>query len=735
MPPHQGEALRRIGPYHVERRIGAGGMGVVYLGRHRDSGAVVAVKVIKPEFAADERFRARLRREVAAARRVPRFCTAPVVGADLDAEPPYIATEYIDGPTLDVAVLERGPLREADLEGLATGIAVALRAIHGQGVIHRDLKPSNILLSSVGPRVIDFGIARLEDAQTQLTHVGGVVGTLAYMAPEQLRGGPITPAVDLFAWASLVTYAATGRPPFGTDSGVRQRILTGEPNLDGLDEPLRELVRAAFTKDRARRPSAADLVERLSRSKPAMATRVLETAATSPAPPSPPEAPDDAEPYDAEPYDAEPYDAEPYDAEPYDAEPYDAEFDDVRVDEAAPAIYQPHTVQPEGSSTTAAPPRRARRRRKLWTAALLVLVVGMVPAIVLLARGDDGRRQGFGTLLHTMTDHSSDVNAVAVGTLNGRTIAVSGGVDNTVRVWDVATGEQLGEPLKGHGDDVYAVALGERNHRLIAASASAGVGGRGFLGFTENDNAVRVWDVAARKEIYRLPHNEGYSSDGPTKVALGTVDGRPVAISASDQMLRVWSLTNGKPIGKPVTGLAPVDFGVVDGRPVMVAACPVDGSTTLDCRKESSFVWDIGTKKQIGKAFIGRSRAPDASAALGRLNGHTVVVADSRDDDALRVWDLNTGKPVGKPLIGHTGNVFCVAVGQLNGRAIAVSGGVDQTVRVWDLATGRQLGKPFRGHNDIVESVALGTLNGRPIVVSASDDDTVRVWDLGPPYP
>jgi serine/threonine protein kinase len=274
----------RVGPYRIERRLSAGGMGVVYLGHDEATGTVAAVKVIKPEFAADRRFRARLRREVAAARRVPRFCTAPVVGADLDAEPPYIATEYINGPTLDVAVLERGPMRGPELAGLATGIAVALRAIHDQGVIHRDLKPSNILLSGVGPRVIDFGIARLEDAETQLTQVGGLVGTLAYMAPEQLNGGPVTTAIDLFAWAGVVTYAATGRPPFGTGSEVRERVLAQEPDLGGLDEPLRRLVVAAFAKDHTRRPSAAELVEGLARIGPAMTTQILEMATTPPAP-------------------------------------------------------------------------------------------------------------------------------------------------------------------------------------------------------------------------------------------------------------------------------------------------------------------------------------------------------------------------------------------------------------------------------------------------------------------
>jgi serine/threonine protein kinase len=270
-------------------------MGVVYLCYDEAAGIAAAVKVIRPEHATNPQFRARLRHEVAAARRVPRFCTAPVLAGDLDADPPWVATEYIDAPTLDAALLEQGRLGGAGLEAFAAGVAVALREIHRHGVIHRDLKPSNIMLSPVGPRVIDFGIARVDDSLTHLTQPGGVVGTPAYMAPEQLRGESATAAVDVFAWASVVTYAATGRPPFGTGEGVMHAIVFGEPDLGGLDGPLRDLVTAAFHKDPAARPSAADLVDSLSRAAAAATSQVL-AAAASPAarfavPTQPPAAP------------------------------------------------------------------------------------------------------------------------------------------------------------------------------------------------------------------------------------------------------------------------------------------------------------------------------------------------------------------------------------------------------------------------------------------------------------
>src|SRR5690606_33003936 len=236
---------RRIGPFLIMRRLGAGGMGVVYLGRHESSAALAAVKVLHPE-AADPVLLARLRRELAAARSVPRFCTAPVVAADLTGDPPYVATEYIEGPTLAEAVARRGTLAGADLEGLALGVAMALRAIHDHGVVHRDLKPSNILLSHLGPRVIDFGIARgpAVPGDTQLTLAGQAVGTVPYMAPEQVLGEEVTAAADVFAWAGVLTYAATGRPPFGSDDTTPQRILSEEPVVSGIDEPLWGLVLA-----------------------------------------------------------------------------------------------------------------------------------------------------------------------------------------------------------------------------------------------------------------------------------------------------------------------------------------------------------------------------------------------------------------------------------------------------------------------------------------------------------
>ncbi|QKG25988.1 protein kinase domain-containing protein [Actinomadura verrucosospora] len=261
MPP--ADLPDRIGPYRVADRLGEGGMGTVYVGLDA-TGRKVAIKVIRREYAADRQYRARFQAEVAAAQRVRPFCTAPVLDADPAADPPYLVTEFVNGPSLDTAVAKDGPLRGADLEAVAVGIATALTAIHDAGVVHRDLKPANVLLSTFGPRVIDFGIARSLDG-TRLTATGGIVGTPAFMAPEQLDGRGASPATDVFAWGATVAFAARGGPCFGGDSipAVIHQIVSGRPDLTGLSGTLLEAVEAALAKDPARRPSAQALLDRL----------------------------------------------------------------------------------------------------------------------------------------------------------------------------------------------------------------------------------------------------------------------------------------------------------------------------------------------------------------------------------------------------------------------------------------------------------------------------------------
>ncbi|MFG1703632.1 protein kinase [Nonomuraea sp. M3C6] len=267
---------RVIGGYALRRLLGRGGMGEVHLAA-TPTGGLAAVKVIHPALARDPAFRRRFEREVAAARRVARFCTAPVLDAGIDGDVAYLVTEYVKGPDLAQAVHDQGPLSGGNLEALAVGIATALSAIHGAGVIHRDLKPSNVLLSPLGPRVIDFGIAQLVDNDSLASQA--ILGTPVFMAPEQVRGEVLTPAADVFAWGGVIAFAGTGRLPFGggAPGEVLYRITQEGPRLDGLDEGIRGLVERALAKDARLRPTAQQLLADLvGGTRLATATEVVE---------------------------------------------------------------------------------------------------------------------------------------------------------------------------------------------------------------------------------------------------------------------------------------------------------------------------------------------------------------------------------------------------------------------------------------------------------------------------
>ncbi|MFH9404147.1 bifunctional serine/threonine-protein kinase/ABC transporter substrate-binding protein [Streptomyces sp. NPDC017638] len=253
----------RIGGHRLLARLGAGGMGVVYLGRAR-SGELAAVKVILPEYADRPEFRARFRREVAAARRVASPWAVPVTGADPDAPAPWLATVFVPGPSLAEAVAARGPLPPRAVRMLGRMLARALTAVHDAGLVHRDVKPGNVLLALDGPRLIDFGIARAAD-ETALTSAGVVVGTPGFLAPEQARARPATPAGDVFSLGCLLSYAATGRPPFGTGAvdALLYRTVHDAPDLDGLPDGLREPLEHCLAKDPADRLTAREVDEAL----------------------------------------------------------------------------------------------------------------------------------------------------------------------------------------------------------------------------------------------------------------------------------------------------------------------------------------------------------------------------------------------------------------------------------------------------------------------------------------
>ncbi|GGX03295.1 serine/threonine-protein kinase [Streptomyces chartreusis] len=259
--PLRGDDPPVVAGYRLAARLGAGGMGRVYLS-HTQGGRPVAIKVVRPELADDHDFRRRFRREVEAARRVRGAYTAELIDADAEGTPPWLATLYVPGPSLAQAVSWRGPLPVPAVLWLMAGVAEALQAIHGAGIVHRDLKPSNVLLAADGPRVIDFGISLAADA-TFRTATGSAVGTPQFMAPEQALAGDVTEATDVFALGQTAAFAALGRALYGEGPAatVLYRIVHERPDLSALPEQLRPLIARCLAADAAERATLAEVVE------------------------------------------------------------------------------------------------------------------------------------------------------------------------------------------------------------------------------------------------------------------------------------------------------------------------------------------------------------------------------------------------------------------------------------------------------------------------------------------
>ncbi|GLY90328.1 serine/threonine-protein kinase [Actinoallomurus iriomotensis] len=271
-----------VGGHTLIGRLGAGGMGVVYLGRDED-GRLAAVKVAHTGTVGEEEARARFRDEVASLIRVPSHYTARPLADGTAQTPPYIVTEYVAGPSLKEIIARDGALPPERLRTLATGVLRALAAIHRAGLVHRDLKPANVLMGPTGPRVIDFGIAQSVSAAGGPTETGKVVGSVGWIAPERLARRPASPASDVFCWGCLIAYAGTARNPFGEGDALEMagRALFEQPDLGGLDPSLRSLVTSALAKDPDDRPTAAQLLARLDPADPLAAGDLADDTATN----------------------------------------------------------------------------------------------------------------------------------------------------------------------------------------------------------------------------------------------------------------------------------------------------------------------------------------------------------------------------------------------------------------------------------------------------------------------
>ena len=244
MEPLTSKDPKEIGPFSIIARLGAGGMGSVYLGKKGID--QYAIKVINSSLLSDKNARKRFSAEVETLRKLDSEFIAKIVDAEIDADDPWLAMEFVNGPSLKELVTEKGPIGPAEWRSMAEKLLAALQELQGKGVIHRDIKPSNILITPNGPKLIDFGISTALD-QTSITSTGSVVGSPAWLAPEQLEGTTITSAADAFSMGSVLAFAATGQSPWGDETTLSaptifKRILDSEPDLAALEPFQQDLV-------------------------------------------------------------------------------------------------------------------------------------------------------------------------------------------------------------------------------------------------------------------------------------------------------------------------------------------------------------------------------------------------------------------------------------------------------------------------------------------------------------
>ncbi|GAA2209001.1 hypothetical protein GCM10009850_044590 [Nonomuraea monospora] len=677
--------LARVGGHQLTHILGEGGQGIVYLGRSPD-GRPVAVKVLHARRATDPAESRRFTRESAIIARLAPFCTAAVLETgELDGRP-YLISEYVPGPTLDELVGESGPLRTG-LDQLAVATLTALSAVHRAGIVHRDFKPSNVIMGPVGPTVIDFGIARLTDRSTTRS---GLVGTPAYLAPELLDGQRAGPAADVFAWAATMVFAATGHRAFPgeTQAAVLFALLTSEPDLTGVPPRLAPLLKACFAKKPQDRPTTEALLDHL-------------TSRVRPAPPAvvPPPVPETSET----------------------ASPQRRPVNRRALLAAAAA------TGAAGAASLLIPPWLASRpsttgpSTQITTAPATTAPATTAPATTAPAT-TAARPSPVSSPRATTFITDFPVRSLTLGRLGDLTIAVTGGDDNTVRLWNLRTHQQHGETMQGTrqspgstGEFVQSVAMGQLDGEPIICGSSG------------LDDLV-VWDPRTYRRsgaTIRLKPQGSYRF----RVKVAQVSGRTIALShSSGPSIDVWDLGTRKRHGAPLTGLpgqvAVMEVGQLDGR-VVIAGGDDEGGLLM---------WDLESGQPRGDLLKGHTEQLSA-IAFGQIDG-TAVALSGGLDETVRVWDLETGKLRGN-LMSRLGVVEWIGTGQLDGQPIAVVINAGNVMRLWNLRSGEQHGKTLRDRLTVFQQAAIGRLDGRTIVVVTADSErgengATRLWDLGP---
>jgi WD40 repeat protein len=736
-------------------------MGQVYLGLSA-GGRQVAVKVMLPGHAADPEFRRRFKREVEAAMRVGGHYTALVVDADPDADAPWMATQYIEGPSLERTVKRNGPLSRGQLRDLGAALAEGLTAIHKCGLVHRDLKPSNVLMASDGPRIIDFGVAQA-DEMTRVTQAGTVVGTPAYMSPEQVNDGNVGPRSDVFSLGGVLVYAATGLRPFSAPNfgAVVHAILTKTPDLRSLSGPLRDIIAACLAKDPAARPTPAGLMTAFGAIPgtfplPSLGTpgllgarpeRTVATVTPTPSPQRPPT---------PQPYAflipgrrlERPRPASPQRPE-LQVRPTDDSWWRLAADPAGHwvaaadgdgtiAVWDPASGLPTRSWPARAPVRALAASRDDWLASC----------------GEHGNiqvwdvRTGIACASIGLAD---DVTSLALDWSSG--LLVTGGDDQVLRIWDVADPREpvlltklscAAQPTAlAFDDECSRIAAGCADGRVrVWDLTQAGLdGGEGTRQVQSGPVLAIAWDAAGSRWL-----SLGADETGPLRAAAVSASGRGVLIDHSPGYIHVFPLDDPARLRRmrgTSTTLAGAAFA---GSDLLVTGDSDGGLHVWDARRHA-----VRSVPSPGRAITAVTATPRPARVAVCDDSRRITVFDvvhgtlverwSRDcprpavavafspdgsrlataGDAVRVWKVSDGTQF-SPLPDSAARTRALAFDRA-GEHLAAAG-ADGVVRVW---RGERLRHALTGHKGGVCAVAFGP-DGH--LVSAGTDDTIRTWSL-----
>ncbi|MFF4620385.1 protein kinase domain-containing protein [Nonomuraea jabiensis] len=750
--PLQPTDPRTLGEYRLLGRLGKGAQGIVFEGESPD-GRRVAIKLLNTRLDRPGLDSERFLREVAATRRVAQFCTAQVLGAHMDGEHPYIVSELVDGVSLQAVVQRDGPRTGGALYRLAVGTVTALAAIHRAGIVHRDFKPSNVLLGNDGPRVIDFGIARALDSA--MTISSGVVGTPAYMSPEQISAERVGPASDMFSWALTMVFAATGRPAFGQDSlpAVVYRVMHEEPDLSALPETLRPVVQACLRKRADERPAAADVLFALlaNEGESPRPEDALDTGSQLAAEQTPPDPPPPAAGW-ANPHGPAAPPGGGYAAGTGWASP------------SGPAASAPPGgygwANPSGEAY-APPPGPAAGPP----------AVPYVPP----QQGGGPRRGGApgqgGGPQHGGASQGvpyvprqqppsgpSQVPPPYPMSTTPRPPAPGPGTSGPEAA---ASGEKppgRAPSVPGHGQ---GQGQGPPSRQASAREGAAGeAGGRG-----DNDAFFKHAPIEEPPDEAGARRRRAAMVSGALVVALalaGSVlyfgpkmfgTGSPtggnaaqVTTSVSASPARTQALTQAEtpaptptqvtptPTPTPTQKVVPV-LGKQDGKSFKghtkgvqtISAISAGGKTWLVTGGQDGRVrlWDLAGHKSLA-TMKGHSEEVYAVACV--MVGKTPMAVSGGYDGSVRLWNLKTHK--GKVLGWHGDAVYAVAVTKVKGKYVAVTGDADGYLRFWDLKKRKSTGKIIRAHRKPVNWLSATHMGARAVAISAGEDGTVRMWDM-----